>query len=150
MAYWNLYKNVQLPSAMCLRDFDFQSQPVLMGGNHLIDVQMCNGVFSIHPSVHLLGWDVEAVFTPPKTAKKKNETFYRVESEEKKIISLWKSIMELSFALMPSPLGSGWFHDLTGRICKPPYIEKLIRNSWFFSLKNPMASWAWFHFWIAY
>ena len=29
MAYW------QLPSAMCLRDFDFQSQAILMGGSPL-------------------------------------------------------------------------------------------------------------------
>ena len=27
MAYWNLHKKFQLPSAMGLRDFDFQSHP---------------------------------------------------------------------------------------------------------------------------
>ena len=35
MAYWNLHTNFQLPSAMGLRDFDFQSQAVLMGGSPL-------------------------------------------------------------------------------------------------------------------
>ena len=68
---------------------------------------------TIHPSVHLLGWDVEVVFTPPKTAKIKNKTFFwgRVRKEKdwqkrkksKKIISLWKSLMKVSFALIPSP-----------------------------------------------
>ena len=33
MAYWNLHTNFQLPSAMGLRDFDFQSKAVLMGGS---------------------------------------------------------------------------------------------------------------------
>ena len=30
MAYWNLHKKNQLPSALHLRDFDFQSQAVLI------------------------------------------------------------------------------------------------------------------------
>ena len=32
---WNLHTNFQLPSAIGLRDFDFQSQAVLMGGSPL-------------------------------------------------------------------------------------------------------------------
>ena len=46
MAYWNLYKKFQLPSAMGLRDFDYQSQPTLMGGNPLIDVQCSMGAIA--------------------------------------------------------------------------------------------------------
>ena len=38
MSIWNLHKKFQLSSAMGLRDFDLQSQPILMGGNPLIVV----------------------------------------------------------------------------------------------------------------
>ena len=33
MAYWNLHKKFQLPSAIGLRDFEFQSHPTWMGGS---------------------------------------------------------------------------------------------------------------------
>ena len=38
MSIWNLNKKFQLSSEMGLRDFDLQSQAVLMGGLHLLIV----------------------------------------------------------------------------------------------------------------